>query len=102
MKVLLVKPFENPQVIDIKDELEVLHELVGGYIECIAIDRGVDIVCNDEGKLMGLPLNRPLYINNKIVDFISGDFFIVGVRGCEFESLSDAMIKKWTETYRIY
>ena len=102
MKVLLIKVMENPQVIDIEDKLEVLHKLVGGYIECVGIDDGVCLVCNEEGKLNGLPINRPLYINNRISDFIYGDFFIVGTRDCEFESLSDAMIKKWANVYTIY
>ena len=33
MRVLSVKPFEKPAIIDIEDKLEKLQEYVGGYIE---------------------------------------------------------------------
>ena len=41
-----------------------MQKFVGGLIECITLsDTGseVTLVCNDEGKLLGLTLNRPLW-----------------------------------------
>ena len=99
MKVLVVRVGEQPKVEDVKDDLKTYQSIVGGYIECISIDRNVDMVCNDEGKLIGLPINRPLVMNNRIVDLICGDFFIVGVDGADFTSLSDSMIEKWKKIY---
>jgi len=41
--------------------LEDLQAMVGGYIQEAPMPRGQDIatiICNEEGKLMGLPMNR--------------------------------------------
>ena len=44
---------------DVKDEptLESAQEFVGGYVECITFPNGDVLIVNEEGKLMGLPLN---------------------------------------------
>ena len=38
--------------------LSELQKLVGGYIQVAYSDDERQIVCNEEGKLMGLPINR--------------------------------------------
>ena len=63
IKVLALLPMELPKEIDLDNTLEAMQKFVGGLIECITLsDTGseVTLVCNDEGKLLGLPLNRPL------------------------------------------
>ena len=55
---------ELPKEIELDNTLEAMQNFVGGLIECITLsDTGsaVTLVCNDEGKLLGLPLNRPLW-----------------------------------------
>ena len=44
---------------DVKDEpgLKSAQEFVGGYVECISFPNGDVLIVNEEGKLMGLPLN---------------------------------------------
>ena len=44
---------------DTKDEptLESAQEFVGGYVEGITFPNGDYLIVNEEGKLMGLPLN---------------------------------------------
>ena len=44
---------------DVKDEptLEQAQEFVGGYVEGIPFPNGDYLIVNEEGKLMGLPLN---------------------------------------------
>jgi hypothetical protein len=37
--------------------LEELQQYVGGWIEMIGLSDGRTIVCNEEGKIHGLPLN---------------------------------------------
>ncbi len=57
---------------DFKEHLAALHT---GLIECITLsDTGsaVTLVCNDEGKLLGLPLNRPLWDGADVLAGISG------------------------------
>ena len=44
---------------DNKDEpdLKTAQDFVGGYVECITFPNGDVLIVNEEGKLMGLPLN---------------------------------------------
>lgn len=71
MRVLIVEPGQYPREADIDGSLDTLQHIVGGLIETLYPweDRAV-LICNDEGKLMGLPLNRSL----EDYDIIAGTF----------------------------
>ena len=59
--VLIVEPGKEPYVKEIDSNLKSLQHEVGGYIEAIyPYEDPVALVCNEEGKLEGLPLNRAL------------------------------------------
>ncbi|MGN0532994.1 MAG: DUF3846 domain-containing protein [Eubacterium sp.] len=88
MRVLIKKVGEPIYEDDIKDELEVLQNLVGGYIECVSIGNNIDMVCNEEGKLIGLEPH--IFFKG---DIICGDVFFVGVDAPEFVSLTDEQIE---------
>lgn len=61
LKVLLVEPGQYPKQVEVENTLANLQKLVGGDIEPVyPWQEPVCIVCNDEGKLNGSPLNRPL------------------------------------------
>ena len=72
IQVLKVEPGKAPKIVTIPNTLEAMQQMVGGYIEVIPLD-DVCLVCNEEGKLMGLPGNRRL--GN---DVIAGTFFLAG------------------------
>lgn len=75
IRVLIVEHDKAPVEKVIKNELEALQEIVGGYIECLPLDDETTIICNEEGKINGLPLNRPLYTDDgKMYDIIAGTF----------------------------
>ena len=98
MKVIIVKPFTNPFVKEIKGDLESMQAVVGGYIQAIyPFDDEVALVCNEEGKINGLMPNRYLLNrNNGICDYICGDFFLC-YAPCDsenFESMPDNLIDK--------
>ena len=81
IKVLLVEPEKYPKEIVIDDSLEAMQEVVGGDIEeYMPFDDDVAIICNEEGKMRGLPLNRAVYVQDndkkEMVDIICGKFFI--------------------------
>lgn len=84
MKAIIKKPFEKPKVIEIENELSALQEAVGGPIEVLPIAEDICVLCNGEGKLLGLPRNIVL-----CGDTIVGTILIVGVAGEEFCNLSD-------------
>jgi len=56
-----------------------LRYLVGGHVEAIRIPGGMTMYVNEEGKLMGLPVNaRATVIQSNPFDFIVGVAVIVG------------------------
>ena len=62
--VLMVEPGKHPKVTTLKDDLDSLQKAVSigadyqGLIEIISIGNGDCILCNEEGKLIGLDGNR--------------------------------------------
>lgn len=94
IKCLLVEPYKLPREIEIDNTLEAEQKIVGGYIECAYLpnDSEVVIICNEEGKINGMKLNR--YIGH---DIIAGPFLIVGddYENGDFKSLTDEQIVKY-------
>ena len=74
MCVLVVEPELKPEVREIDDSLKAMQEIVGGLIQLIyPVEDSVALVCNDEGKLMNLPMNRALRDENgQIFDIVFG------------------------------
>ena len=98
MKVLLVQPGLYAREAVIGNELEDMQKTVGGWIEAVyPYDDEVAIICNEEGLLMGLSLNR------KITDdiIIAGTFFVCGTNEDNFISLSDEQMKKYEELLKM-
>ncbi len=102
MKAILVQPETKPVVIEIEGTLEALQSAVGGFIEAVyPFDDPVAIVCNEEGKLLGLPLNRALRDeNDKVLDILAGDFLIVGLGEERFCSLPEELVEKYLNVYK--
>ena len=103
IKVLALLPMELPKEIELDNTLEAMQKFVGGLIECIALsDTGsaVTLVCNDEGKLLGLPLNRPLWDG---ADVLAGPRFLAG---CDNEgnltSLPQSTMDFYKEKFRAF
>ena len=61
MKILLIEPNAEPRAVEIDGSLASMQSLVGGLIEAFyPFEDSAALICNDEGKLAGLPQNRPL------------------------------------------
>lgn len=94
LRCLLVEPYRLPEVIEINNTLEDKQKIVGGYIECAYLpnDEEAVIICNEEGKINGLQLNRDIGH-----DIIAGPFLIVGddYENGDFKSLTDEQIMKY-------
>ncbi len=103
MKVLIVAPGKVPYVKEIANTLEAMQEIVGGYIQAVyPFPDEVALVCNEEGKLEGLPLNRALRDEvGEIYDIISGTFFLCAAPADSenFESLSEKQIEKYSALF---
>lgn len=72
MKILAVRTGELPEVIDIEHSLDAESEFVGGYIQTISLSSTAILVCNDDGKVIGLKPNRVIP-----GDFIAGFFLLL-------------------------
>ena len=102
MKVLVVEPEKEPYAKEINSGLSSLQKEVGGYIEAVyPFEDPVAIICNEEGKLEGLPLNRALRDEDgHVYDIIAGTFLIAGLSEDNFCSLNDAQLEKFSAMYK--
>ena len=97
MTVLLVNAEEYPKEIEIATGLESLQQAVQGNIEIVyPFDDPVGIICNEEGKLNGMKLNRALKNDQgEIQDILTGPFLVVGLGDEDFRSLTPDEMKKY-------
>lgn len=59
--VLEIELGKEPKTVEIYSGLKSLQPKIGGLIECVyPWEDNVGIICNEEGKIIGLPLNRSL------------------------------------------
>ncbi len=98
IKGLLVEPYKLPREVSIENTLEEKQRLVGGNIECTYLlnDNEVVLVCNEEGKMLGMDLNRDIGH-----DIIAGPFLILGDNqdSGDFESLTEKQINKYKKVF---
>lgn len=99
IRVLVVEPNKLPYEKVIPNRLQDKQNLVGGLIEYTRVDGDEDslLICNEEGKILGLEWNRE--IGND--DVIAGTFFIVGDNPDigEDRSLTDEQIEKYKNRF---
>ena len=104
IQVVLLEPGKLARPAAIDASLECYQKIVGGMIEAFyPFEEPVCIVCNEEGKLDGLPLNRAIRDEDTgdIADIIAGTFFICDCSGESFGSLSSEQQKRYLEKYRL-
>lgn len=80
MRVLYKRPADAGfRQLNIDNDLRALQKLVGGRIEAVFISRDACVICNEEGRILGMPEN----CNFCGVEFV-GPILLVGVNGDEF------------------
>ena len=103
IRVLLFEPGKYGRAIEIDDTLEGMQQAVGGWIEeYMPFEDEVAIVCNEEGKIQGLPPSRAIYDDEgQLLDIISGDFFIAyaPIESEKFLSIPPELEKKYLDKY---
>ncbi|MGI6072746.1 MAG: DUF3846 domain-containing protein [Lachnospiraceae bacterium] len=74
IKVVLLEPGKLARVADIDSSLRGMQRVVGGDIEgYYPFEEQVCIVCNDEGKINGLPLNRAIREEDTVTEMTYGE-----------------------------
>lgn len=101
IRVLKVEPLMKPEVCYLDNNLDALQKAVSigadytGLIEVVELNAKVCLICNEEGKLIGLTPNR--HIDN---DIICGVFYVTGQdRHGNFTSLSDELIAHYSAIF---
>lgn len=65
----------------------------GGLIQAVHLNGELDVICHDEGKLLGFPLNRAwVDESGRILDVFAGNIMVVRHKGDEFASVFDGDI----------
>lgn len=100
--VLRCLPGKTAEVVKIPNTLKSLQSEVGGYIEAVYPSSDpVALIVNEEGKILGLPLNRALYTEDgQIYDIATGPMLVVGLTEDDFGSLRGDLLEKYTEKFR--
>ena len=102
LSVLKIAPGQYPQQVEIDNDLKALQEAVGGFIGASYpfADDPIAIVYNDDGKLMGLPLNRALRDEDgQMYDAVAGTFLVVGLDEEDFASLTPELAQKYEQLF---
>ena len=101
LTVLMVEPGKHPKVTTLKDDLDSLQKAISigaeyqGLIEFVSLGNGDCIMCNEEGKLIGLEGNRRL--GN---DILVGVFYIMSENDDgDLISLSEPKIKHYSNIF---
>ena len=79
MKILKKEPGGVYYLKEIPNTLEAMQAEVGGHIETVSFVTDCCIICNEEGRLLGLPYNDHILG----IDFV-GPIFFAGTKGEEF------------------
>ena len=102
MNVLMVEPGKVPYETEIGSDLASLQAAVGGDIQAVyPYEEPVALICNEEGKLTGLPLNRALRDEDgEIYDIVAGKFFLVGLGEDSFTDIAPEHATKFAEQFK--
>lgn len=105
MKILLIEPEKAPREMKIDGSLKSMQGIVGGMIEAVyPFEEEIALVCNEEGKLLGLPLNRALRdsATGAVYEIIAGTFFLCGAPpdSGSFASLTEEQLSACAARFR--
>lgn len=104
MRVVMVEVGRKAYEMELENGLGSMQCAVGGLIQAVYEpgERDAALICNEEGKLLGLPLNRALRDKDgDIYDIIAGTLFICGAPADSenFTSLTDEQVNYWMERF---
>lgn len=91
MKVIMFEceGSKKPYLAEIKNKLEDMQKVVGGYIETFPGPNGLIGVCNEEGKLHDMPIRYILF-----GEYIAGNCFVCRTKGSNFASVRDEDLER--------
>ena len=103
MLVLMIKPGKAPCRMELGHSLAEMQKAVGGSIQILySFEDPVALVCNEEGKLLGLPANRALRDESGAVyDIVCGTFFLCGAPpdSDTLEGLTEDQVSRYEQRF---
>lgn len=84
MRVMSKEPGKGWKVAEIENTLEALQQGVGGKLEVVTLASDACILCNEEGRLLGMPYNTTICGASFV-----GPLLIVGTAGEDFSDLTE-------------
>lgn len=87
IRVWVKLPGASPAPCEVSNTLEALQELVGGYIETVTLPPDLVVICNEEGRLIGLPFNCRVFN----IPFC-GPIIFAGIDGDEFDDTPEEYV----------
>ncbi len=102
LTALLLCPGQKPERITFPHELREMQKIVGGNIEAIyPFEDAAAIVCNEEGKLLGLEPNRAIRDpeTGELLDILCGTCFICGLTEDDFSSLTEDQMEYYSQLF---
>ena len=79
MRVIIKEPGWPAYESHIQNDLKSFQRIVKGHIQAVTVFSDLAIICNDEGRILGMPHNCTFLG----MDFV-GPIIVVGVDGDEF------------------
>ncbi len=113
--VVMLEPGKMARTATIDVSLESMQKAVGGLIEAYCpFEEEICFICNEEGKINGMPLNRAIYAepedgaapgtqlseDRQMIEIIAGPCFICDCSGEDFGSLTDEQIQRYMEQFK--
>ena len=89
MRVMSKEPGKGWKVAEIENTLEALQQGVGGKLEAVTLASDACALCNEEGRLPGMPYNTTICG----VSFV-GPLLIVGIAGEDFAGLTEQQVDR--------
>ena len=101
IKALMIEPNKRPCTVELGQDLDSLQKAVSigapdqGLIEFVYLEDNVSILCNEEGKLIGLAPNRRLG-----EDILCGVFYVVAENeDGELISLTEEQLDRYSKLF---
>ena len=100
---MVVHPHRPPFIDWVGADYASMYCALGGPPEMVPLEEGVDLYCNEYGKLLGLTANRALFESEaeRPWDVVAGTFLVMGAdeeTGDQID-LNDEALAKYTKLF---
>lgn len=94
-------PGKVPSVREISQGLKAMQQVVGGPIQAVyPFQDSAALVCHEEGKLLSCPESSPANGRWDGLCMIAGPFFVCGLAGDSFASLTEEQIQRYMSIFQ--